>query len=122
MAATGHTRHTATAAPTRPGFAATAHQKSSPRNSVHAAQWEGCAKVAYSRHGYCRSHHHNYRLSGSPTTTVARIVTDATRTAHGWEFVVDATSSPSILTVTVSVDGTTHALAVTARPHCQETR
>lgn len=39
---------------------------------------EGCAKVAYSRHGYCRSHHHNYRLSGSPTTTVARIVTDAT--------------------------------------------
>ena len=29
----------------------------------------------------------------------ARIVTDATRTADGWEFVVDAGSSPSTLTV-----------------------
>lgn len=50
----------------------------------------------------------------------AQIVGDAHRTSDGWEFVVDAASSPSTLTVTVSVDGTTHTLAVTARPHCKE--
>ena len=52
----------------------------------------------------------------------ARILGDATRTAHGWEFVVDAGSSPSTLTVVVAIDGTTHTLAVKAHPHCQETR
>lgn len=52
----------------------------------------------------------------------ARIVTDAARTAHGWEFVVDASSSPSTLTVVVAIDGATRTLAVKAHPHCQETR
>ena len=50
----------------------------------------------------------------------AQIVGDAHRTSDGWTFVVDAASSPSTLTVTVLVDGTTHTLAVTARPHCKE--
>ena len=50
----------------------------------------------------------------------AQIVGDAHRTSDGWTFVVDAASSPSTLTVTVSVDGHTHTLAVTARPHCKE--
>lgn len=48
----------------------------------------------------------------------ATILGDATRTATGWEFVVDASSSPSTFTVTVSIDGTTHTVAVKAHPHC----
>ena len=52
----------------------------------------------------------------------ATILTDATRTADGWEFVVDANSSPSSLTVTANVDGSLVTLAVKAHPHCtQET-
>ena len=51
----------------------------------------------------------------------ATVLTDATRTAHGWEFVVDADSSPSTLTVHAVIDGATHAVTVKAHPHCQET-
>ena len=51
----------------------------------------------------------------------ATVLTDATRTEHGWEFVVDADSSPSTLTVHAVIDGATHAVTVKAHPHCQET-
>lgn len=50
----------------------------------------------------------------------ATVITDAVRTADGWEFVVDATSSPSSLTITVDIDSTTHTFAVKAHPHCEE--
>ena len=52
----------------------------------------------------------------------ATIITDPVRTSDGWEFVVDADSSPSTLTITVNIDGTTHTFAVKAHPHCKEPR
>lgn len=49
---------------------------------------------------------------------LALVLTHPTRTADGWEFVVDAGSSPSTLTITVDIDNTTHTFAVKAHPHC----
>ena len=48
----------------------------------------------------------------------ATILGDVAPVPGGFEFVVDAGSSPSKLTVIVNVDGTTHTLAVKAHPHC----
>ena len=50
----------------------------------------------------------------------ATILGDATRTSAGWEFVVDAASSPSTLTVTANVDGSLRTVAVKAHPHCTD--
>ena len=50
----------------------------------------------------------------------ATILTDATRTSAGWEFVVDANSSPSSLTVTANIDGSLVTLAVKTHPHCTD--
>lgn len=47
----------------------------------------------------------------------ATILGDATRTSAGWEFVVDAASSPSTLTVTANIDGSLRTVAVKAHPH-----
>ncbi len=49
---------------------------------------------------------------------VAQILTDAVYTGLGWEFIVDAKSSPSKLTVIVNVDDTLHTVAIKAKPHC----
>ena len=49
---------------------------------------------------------------------IAQILTDAVYTGLGWEFIVDAKSSPSKLTVIVNVDGTLHTIAIKASPHC----
>lgn len=78
---------------------------------------------------------HGYRVTlvASPSASVvmpvevrlgngkmALIITDATRTGEGWEFVVDAKSSPSKLIVTVNVDGSLVTVAVKAHPHCTD--
>lgn len=48
----------------------------------------------------------------------AQIVSDCTPGPQGHEFIVDAGSSPSSLTVTVLIDGTEHTVSVKAHPHC----
>lgn len=48
----------------------------------------------------------------------AKVITDATRIGEGWEFVVDAKSSPSKMTVTANVDGSLVTVAIKAHPHC----
>ena len=50
----------------------------------------------------------------------ARIVTDATPVPGGFEFVVDAASSPSTLTVHAVVDGHPTTVTVKAHPRCEE--
>ena len=48
----------------------------------------------------------------------ATILGDATHTGAGWEFVVDAASSPSTLTVHAVVDGHPTTVTVKAHPRC----
>lgn len=50
----------------------------------------------------------------------AKVITDAIRSGEGWEFVVDANSSPSSMTVTVNIDGSLVTVAIKAHPHCTE--
>lgn len=81
-------------------------------------------------HGFPK---HGYRLvltiSPKPSIVVpvsvlqgnskyATIVTDATFNGVGWEFIVDAKSSPSKVTVTVLVDDVEHTVDIDTRPHC----
>lgn len=51
---------------------------------------------------------------------IAQIVSDASFNGQGWEFIVDAKSSTSKLTVIVNVDGTLHTIAIKAHPHCDK--
>lgn len=107
------------ASPTTPTPTVTGHADKCPGASDVPAGWP--------RHGY------RVTLVVSPEPSVvvpvevrlgnrkhATILTDATRTSAGWEFVVDAASSPSSLTVTANIDGSLRTVAVKARPHCTD--
>lgn len=116
-----------TVAGAAPAIAASPNPPEETRVSGYADKCPGASDVpgGYPKHGY------RVVLDIQPAPTivvpievrqnngkVAQILTDAVYTGLGWEFIVDAKSSPSKLTVIVNVDGTLHTIAIKAKPHC----